>query len=713
MKSVLEITKKLFEQGFNLTTVIIDYKDDKRPYTPCRENPYKWKDRDPLTLKELLQCIRTIEEEGKEPLIGFFPGKITRGQYKGYYTFGIDFDDPEYVDILDITKDKCKENGVWFEESVKKGHHLYGITNKKVNSERHKNEIKLDFFGTTGFIALYNNFDPDEYELIPMDVAEVLPAWKEKIGKVKGISNWEKQLPSIDELKEGVEQGNRNNSAFILSCYYRDKGNSIEETKQELTEWNTKNKPALGLSELNNTIESAYTYPVNFRMKETSLMYEYGVFKKKDDGKYGTRVNCPNLAKLLLEADERKYIVAKDNNMIYRWNGSYYEADGETELKQRIVHYLDEYYTGHAQDEIIKFVKNQNLVERERFEPTEHLINLKNGVYNWETGNLESHSPDYYFLYEIPVEYNPDAECPKIEKFMKQTFEKRDIPLLYKFIGDCLQPTYKFKKALMLIGPTDTGKTQFLNIVEEFLGYSTISHVSLSKLCSDRFASSDLYGKLANISGDLDDTTIDRTSIFLMATGDDRLRAEWKFKDAFDFKNYAKLMFSCNDIPESNNRTDAYYNRWIIIEANNQVPEDKKIKGFYKTICTEQELSGLLNHALKGLEKLENNGYEYYRTTEEIRKFMEARSTPYVTFCTQYIESDMENEITKKELHERYEHYCNAEGYPVKAPVYFSRIIKDLLPIVAEEGQSGTLQGRPKVWRNITCTYEIEEQGEQ
>jgi Family of unknown function (DUF5906) len=47
----------------------------------------------------------------------------------------------------------------------------------------------------------------------------------------------------------------------------------------------------------------------------------------------------------------------------------------------------------------------------------------------------------------------------------------------------------------------------------------------------------------------------------------DSIRAQNKFKDPFSFRNYAKLIFSANKIPESDDDSSyAYYRRWLIIE---------------------------------------------------------------------------------------------------------------------------------------------------
>jgi putative DNA primase/helicase len=79
----------------------------------------------------------------------------------------------------------------------------------------------------------------------------------------------------------------------------------------------------------------------------------------------------------------------------------------------------------------------------------------------------------------------------------------------------------------MLDGPGDTGKSTLLALFEELLGTRNVSNATLQSIAHDRFAGADLYGKLANISADLDAKAIQSTGVFKILTGgQDSLRVE-------------------------------------------------------------------------------------------------------------------------------------------------------------------------------------------
>ncbi|MGC2683941.1 MAG: DUF5906 domain-containing protein [Candidatus Nitrosopolaris sp.] len=134
-------------------------------------------------------------------------------------------------------------------------------------------------------------------------------------------------------------------------------------------------------------------------------------------------------------------------------------------------------------------------------------------------------------------------------------------------------------------------------LIEAFLSEYNCSHRSLQDLDKNRFAAADLYGKHVNTFAGLKSIKLSETGNFKMLVSGDSITAERKFEHPFTFRNYAKLIFSTNEIPESNDKTDAFYDRWIIFHFDKKFqcgPEDTKMM---EKITTPEELSGLLNLA--------------------------------------------------------------------------------------------------------------------
>src|SRR5699024_268322 len=75
--------------------------------------------------------------------------------------------------------------------------------------------------------------------------------------------------------------------------------------------------------------------------------------------------------------------------------------------------------------------------------------------------------------------------------------------------------------------------------------------------------------KLLNFEADSSANFVKGTETLKKLSGGlDAIHAEKKGKDAFSFTNYAKLMFSMNELPAFNDRTNGWYRRILILNFN-------------------------------------------------------------------------------------------------------------------------------------------------
>jgi P4 family phage/plasmid primase-like protien len=323
----------------------------------------------------------------------------------------------------------------------------------------------------------------------------------------------------------------------------------------------------------------------------------------------------------------------KDTEEIYYYDidKGVYVQGGEWLVKEQCEILYPQIQTYKVQ-EVINHTKRRSGVERCRFDSLD-ILNLQNGLLNIETGEFLQHSPDYLSLVQVPIIFDPKAKCSNILKFLGQVLHHHDVFIAMEIIGYCLYKDSKYEKAVMLVGPGSNGKGVFIKLIEAFVGLENTSHIQLQDLDKDRFATADLDCKMVNTFADLKAEKVANTGMFKTLVSGDTVRAQRKYGQPFSFRNYAKLIFSANKIPDSDDKTHAYYRRWLILRFE-KVFEGKETKDtkLIDKLTTPEELCGLLNLALIALRQLHKDAGFKDISVEKIRKEYDENSNTVKAF---------------------------------------------------------------------------------
>lgn len=298
------------------------------------------------------------------------------------------------------------------------------------------------------------------------------------------------------------------------------------------------------------------------------------------------------------------------------------------DLKQRDVQEIMNYVVQNA----IQYDLTSPLVEPD-------LICVKNGMVNWKTKELLPHSPKYFRLARLNVDYNPEADMPLLRSFMKETFNEDALDLIWEYMGVSILESVSAKKFMIFVGSGDNGKSVWLNVVRKVLGADNVSSATLKDLSENRFAKAQLLGKLANIASDISGEELADIASIKELTGNDQTSADRKFQSQVNFVNKASLMFSCNVLPMAVAADDAYFRRLFIVDCPNQVPEEKQDKLLEIKLTTELSKSCWLNLALQGLDRYHSNGQIFSKcaTVEEAVETHKRECRPDITFIESYV----------------------------------------------------------------------------
>jgi putative DNA primase/helicase len=377
--------------------------------------------------------------------------------------------------------------------------------------------------------------------------------------------------------------------------------------------------------------------------------------------------------------DTKQILVYNPKSGRYRFNGdAIIKGLAQKTLEE---HSLSKQATIHYMNEVMGYIERATYVPRSKFNNSKRFTNVKNGRLDLDTMKLYKHSPKFLSTFRIPVEFDPSAECPRIRSFLNQIVSKEDIPVLKEVFGWCLDVRSPIQRAFLFMGEGSNGKSKFLGLLREFLGPKNCAALPLQAFSTNRFATSKLFGKLANIYPDLPSTRLTDSSLLKALTGGDAVTAEEKFKTGFEFINSAKLLFSANKPPVIEDDSRAFWRRMIIIDFPNVFVGKQRDPDLLQKLTTPEELSGLLNIAIEGLKRLRDNGdFTYNKSWQNSREKYTRLSDPIGVFVEQKCVFDVIEEISKPSLFKAYVSFCAEKSIPAGTKQAFGHTLKKKYP---------------------------------
>ena len=330
------------------------------------------------------------------------------------------------------------------------------------------------------------------------------------------------------------------------------------------------------------------------------------------------------------------------------------------------------------------------------FNRNPYLVNVRNGLLDIRNMSFKEHTPSYLSTVQLNVEYNPQVDCPQFKKFLNEVLDCKLIPLVQEIVGYLLTTNTASQKAFVFWGPARTGKSTLLWVVEYLLlGKKNVSNIPWQEI-GDKFKTAELLGKLANVFSDLPSKSIDDTGIFKVVTGEDYLMAEKKNKNPFKFKPFARLVFSCNELPRNYvDRTEGFYRRLIIVPFNRQIEKSKIDKALKYKFQREKE--GILNWALEGLKRLYENNFEFSENelTDGVKKEYKRENNNVISFVEECCELDGLFSCSRIEIYEAYKEFCVEAGLKALSQIKFNKELEGNFNITRSRS------GKLRLWNGV------------
>ena len=371
----------------------------------------------------------------------------------------------------------------------------------------------------------------------------------------------------------------------------------------------------------------------------------------------------------------------KNNNHIVKINGQLHiykdgiYVPGHAEIESQMIKHIPHLKRANR-SEVLAYL--EIMIDGEAKTTNPNVIAFTNGLYNIKDGSFRDFTPDVVITNKIPWPYNPAAYSELLDHTLDRLAcnDPEVRALLEEMVGYCLYRRNELGKAFILIGDKSNGKSTFLHVVKNMLGDSNIASLDLKEL-GDRFKTAELFGKLANIGDDIGDEFIANASVFKKLVTGDRVNVERKGQDPFEFNNYAKFLFSANNIPRMKDKTGAVQRRLVIVPFDAKfIPNDPDFRPFIKDeLCEQDSMEYLIVLGLKALKSV--LGKAQFTTSKRVQGQLdeyEQNNNPIIGFIQEVGLDGIVNEATNT-VYRRYKEYCIANNFQALSAIEFSRQI--------------------------------------
>lgn len=341
-------------------------------------------------------------------------------------------------------------------------------------------------------------------------------------------------------------------------------------------------------------------------------------------------------------------------------------------LRDLLHKYIDNIWSLELEEQYLEPLKREVDYVNEMNTHREY-INLKNGLLNLHTFKLEKHRKDIYSSIQIPINYNPSADCPRFKAYLKDIFngDNERIMLVQEILGYCLTAETKAQKGFIFLGEGSNGKSVLCDLMYHLYGKENISSVSMKDL-SNSFARYNLVNKTVNISteNEIDSKGLDTQYLKAITTGD-IIFAEEKYRQGISFRPFCKLIFALNKLPYSKDKSYGFIRRLIILlfdakyelELSERDKKNPKIKKADPNLLDKllEELDGILNFALEGLKRLRKNNYRFTQSkvSNKVLEDYKEEINVVLQFIRENIEEASNRErIVRGEIRKRFDEWC-------------------------------------------------------
>jgi putative DNA primase/helicase len=259
------------------------------------------------------------------------------------------------------------------------------------------------------------------------------------------------------------------------------------------------------------------------------------------------------------------------------------------------------------------------------------LINCQNGTLDLRTGKLKAHDPADRITKIVPVDYDPEASCPRFLRFLNETLvDEAVIKFVKRYSGYTLTGITRERLLAILYGFGKNGKTTLSELLHEVLGdYARNTDVETLLIKKYQGVGNDvaaLKGARFVSAAEVEKGRRLAESKVKQLTGRDTVTARFLFGENFDFKPEFKLWLSTNNKPVIQGTDDAIWDRIRLIPFTQRFDGSKADPKLPDKL--RNELAGVFAWMVEGCLEWQEHGLEEPKpVTDATKQYREEMDT--------------------------------------------------------------------------------------
>ena len=399
----------------------------------------------------------------------------------------------------------------------------------------------------------------------------------------------------------------------------------------------------------------------------------------------------------------KEIIFCLEEEKFYVFEDGYWRIITTTEIMDLIMRSHGDALCGYTIAKRRQIIDNLQIIIYKKLEifNKNGFLNFPEGEMDMETGYIHNHDKENYSTLRMPYHFRFGAECETWIKTLNEIFENNQDKLntLQEFFGYCLTRDTKQRKALLLIGESNCGKSTILWTLRNMLGDDNCSDVGVNFI-GDPQHTGDMMNKLVNFDTDVSADARSYEEIFKKVAGGEPVRCSPKYITPFTYKPYAKQCYGSNGFPRVADKSDAFYNRLVPIPCERVFEEEEQNKDLPEQL--KAELPGIFNWAWEGLKRLNARGrFEIKGFMKEARQDLRDESNPIDVFFRETIEvtKEYDSYIAKPELYNKYLDWCRNNGNSPMSNIKFGKAVFQKYSRITEK--DSRLHTGERVWRSL------------